>query len=281
MERGGYQDLTGMLPRPGRALKAVLGLIIGLTVINWVLFNWVPGGQKLFFLLVCTTDGLIHDFRVWTPLTAGLLTQPKGSPSYLLFTVIGLYFLSPDLERRWGSWRFTRFLATSVIAGFLMGVAADYYAPAHLRIFHPELMFGAGSAITATAVAWSRQNRDAQVRLFFVLPVRGSWLFWFTLGYCVFGIVAWDDRMETGAVAPFGGLLTGLLLGGSPSVVRSMYLRAKLALLSKRAGAPSYPSASRPSRSSRSEGPPLRVVPGGLEDELKKRKPPKDKRFLN
>lgn len=31
----------------------------------------------------------------------------------------------------------------------------------------------------------------------------------------------------------------------------------------------------------RKGGPPLRVVQGGLDDDLKNRKPPKDKRYLN
>ena len=35
-----------------------------------------------------------------------------------------------------------------------------------------------------------------------------------------------------------------------------------------------------PKRSSKG-GPPLRVVQGGLDDDLKNRKPPKDKRYLN
>lgn len=273
-----------MFPRPGKALKAVLVLVVGLSLVNWVLFNWVPGGAEVFKALVCTTDGVIHHYKLWTPLTAGILTQPTGTgaASYLLFTVIGLYFLSPDLEKRWGPWRFVRFLAISVITGFLLGIAIDVIAPEHVRIFHPPFMYGAGAAITGTAVAWSRQNADRQFRFLFILPMKGSWLFWLAVVYCVVGVLAWDDKVDTGVVAPFGGLVTGLLLGGTPSVARSVYLRAKLALLRKQASVPSErPSSPRPSRSTRQGGPPLRVVYGGLEDELKKRKPPKDKRYLN
>ena len=95
------------------------------------------------------------------------------------------------------------------------------------------------------------------------------------------GVVYWDAQHDTGVVAPFGGIITGLLLGGTPSVARTLYLRAKLTILRKQAAPPDRPSSPRPSRSSRGGGPPLRVVYGGLEDELKKRKPPKDKRYLN
>jgi hypothetical protein len=37
----------------------------------------------------------------------------------------------------------------------------------------------------------------------------------------------------------------------------------------------------RPRAPKRKGGPPLRVVQGGLDDDLKNRKPPKDKRYLN
>src|SRR5689334_3290883 len=105
MERG-YQDLTGMLPRPGKALKAVLILIAGLSVLNYILYNWIPGGQIVFNLLVCSTDEVVHRWGVWRLLTGGLVTLPRGQAfSSLLFTLIGLYFFSPDLEKRWGPWR--------------------------------------------------------------------------------------------------------------------------------------------------------------------------------
>jgi membrane associated rhomboid family serine protease len=226
----------------------------------------------------------VRNYGLWRLLTAGVLTVPTGggAVSYLVFTLIGLYFLSPDLERRWGPGRFLRFLATCTVSGFLLAIGLDLLAPDHLRIFHPGLMFGATAAVTGTAVAWSRQNADRQFLMFFVLPMRGSWLLWLSVAYCVFGVLAWDDKMDTGVVAPFGGLITGLLLGGTPSVMRTLWLKVRLALLKKQAGSlADRPSAPRPARSTRAGGPPLRVVYGGLEDDLKKRKPPKDKRYLN
>jgi len=145
-------------------------------------------------------------------------------------------------------------------------------------------MFGATAAITATAIAWSKANAQLQVRLFFFLPVTGRALFWFTILMCVLGLV-YGGSFTEGAAAPFGGLITGLLLGGTPSALGTLYLRAKLALLRRRAehDAPTSDVATRPAPEARRKrgGPPLRVVYGGLEDELKKRKPPKDKRYLN
>jgi membrane associated rhomboid family serine protease len=279
MDGGG--QITRSFPRPGPVLKAVLILIAAFGIFQALVVNWVPGGKSIFFALVCTTEGIKH-FQLWRLLTAGILTDPT-TISHLFFTLIGLYFLSPDLERRWGSARFAQFLVVATVFGFLLGVALDIVMPPSVAIFHPTIMFGATAAITATAIAWSKANADLQVRLFFVVPVSGRALFWFTIGFCVLGLI----YVSEGAAAPFGGLIVGLLLGGSPSAMRTFYLKMKLALLRRRAG-PGVPTAQDIAERSRTPeerrkrgGPPLRVVYGGLEDELKKRKPPKDKRYLN
>ena len=148
-------------------------------------------------------------------------------------------------------------------------------------------MFGAGSAIAATAIAWSRMNANQQVRLMFFLPVSGRMLMYFTLGYCVLGLVFASVTPE-GAMAPFGGVAVGFLLSspsGQPSSLRTMWLKLRLAMLRRKGAAVSVEDIleppSRPRPTKRKGGPPLRVVPGGLEDELKNRKPPKDKRYLN
>jgi membrane associated rhomboid family serine protease len=269
-------------PRPGPALKVVLVMLAAVWLVGAIVFNWIPGGERVFLWLACTTEGVQH-LELWRLLTAGLLTKPggPGAISHLLFTLVGLYFLSPDLERRWGSARFARFLATCVVVGYAMAVGLDLVAHARASVFHQSIMFGAGAAITGTAVAWARENAEAEVRLFFVLPVKGKYLFWFTVAYCVLGVISGDTFTE-GAVAPFGGIVVGLLLGGSPSAIRTLYLRTKLAMLRKQSTAATVRAAlPRTSRRARGGSPPLRVVHGGLEEELKKREPPKDKRYLN
>ena len=151
------------------------------------------------------------------------------------------------------------------------------------------MMFGAGAAITATAVAWSLQNADAQVNLFFVVPVRGQTLLWITLGYCLLGVVFPSMAGSVGAIAPFGGVIVGLAFAGAPagttSPFRTLYLRLKLALLRRQSGGAHLASyglkragATSGKRPSRSGGPSLHVVYGGLDDDKDK---PKDKRYLN
>jgi membrane associated rhomboid family serine protease len=281
-------QVTMAFPRPGPALKTLLFLIGALGILEAIVVNYVPDGARWFSALACSTEGVLHGQvfpgvpEVWRLVTAGFLTRPD-TLGHLIFTLIGLYFLSPDLEKRWGSARFVRFILASFVIGFLLSIAVDIVAsPNAPAAFHPPFMYGATAAITATSIAWSKINAHLQVRLFFFLPVSGRQLFWVTIGFCVLGLI-YPASIPEGVAAPFGGVLTGLLLGGSPSVLRTLWLRLKLVVLRQRGASDAAALSSRPAprKKAGADSPPLRIVQGGLEDELKKRRPPKDKRYLN
>ncbi|HEY8086973.1 MAG TPA: rhomboid family intramembrane serine protease, partial [Polyangiaceae bacterium] len=188
------------------------------------------------------------------------------------------------LEERWGSWRFARFLALAVVVGNLTVLGVSHLVPATSDPrFHPALLFGPMAAITAIAVAWSREFANSTVNLFFFLPIRGKVLLWITLGFCVLDLI-YPSGLPEGVVAPFGGVVAGLLLGGTPSPARTAWLKVRLAVLRRQSTALTVEgdvAAPKPKRRARPGSPPLRVVSGGLEEVLKKRTPPKDKRYLN
>jgi membrane associated rhomboid family serine protease len=275
--------MTLALPRPGRALWAIMLLMAVLGISTaFLIGNSVPGGAALFASLVCRPERAF--IEPWRLVTSGLLTDPREWTN-LLFSLGGLYFLGAPLERRWGSWRFARFLALGVLFGNLAAIGMGALVPPEATRFRPEIMFGPWAAITAIAIAWSREFADSTVSMFFVLPVRGKTFFWITLGLCVLDLI-YPSGITEGVIAPFGGMVAGLLFGGSPSLVRTGWLRLRLAFLRRGAGdlrVKDVLSPSRPERRQRSGGPPLRVVPGGggLDEVLKKRQPPKDKRYLN
>jgi membrane associated rhomboid family serine protease len=277
--RGEPGQMSMQFPKPGPVLRTFMIALVVLGIGWALLVNWTGWGAEGFLKLACIPDRVFGHFELWRLFTAGLLTSPQGSVSHLFFTLIGLYFLSPDLERRWGSARFAWFLVASLTIGFLAACGVARLGLTN-PIFHPAVMYGATAAITAVAVAWARENSELEVRLFFVVPVKGKYLFWFTILYCVLGVV-YADQMSEGVVAPFGGVLTGMALGGSPSMFRRTYLKLKLALLQRRAGGAPRVGPRPPPRKPRTSGPPLRVLQGGLEEELRKREPPKDKRYLN
>ncbi len=267
-------------PRPGRALWTVLATMAALGIVTALMTTWGGGAESVFGLLVYEPSRPLWQ-QPWTILTSGLLTSP-ASFGHLLFALVGIYFLGAPLEKRWGAWRFVRFLALAVIVGNLATMLVGRLFPGAPDRFHPEYAFGPAAAITAIAVAWAREYSDSTVQLFMVLPIRGRTLFWLTVGFCVLDLV-YPAGMPEGVVAPFGGLAVGLLFAGSPSLVRSTWLHLRLALLRRQSGSVRVEDvlARKPTRRARSGAPPLRVVSGGLEEVLKKRTPPKDKRYLN
>ena len=277
------ESVAAAFPRPGRALKAVLIAIAFFAIAGAIVWNWAPGppaGAEVFKWVVFQP----HDFvkKPWTLLTSGIFTNPE-SFSHALWSLVGLYFLTNDLEKKWGGARLLRFLAISVVMGNLMVLAVDLALPSRLAIFHPAIALGPMAAITATAMAWAKENATREIRLFFFLPIKGKSLYWITIGFSVLALLFMQGTPE-GAVAPFGGILAGILFGGTPSPARSAWLRTKLGFMRRQGNAltvESITGSDRPRAPKRKGGPPLRVVQGGLDDDLKNRKPPKDKRYLN
>ncbi len=280
-------EIAASFPRPGRTLKALLVIVAVFAIAGAVIVNWAPGGEmgaKLFSRLAfLPTKPFEHP---WAVLTSGLLTSPEGI-SHALWSLLGLYFLVPDLEKRWGGARLLRFLAIAVLLGNLAVVAGSRVLPGH-GVFAPGLVFGPMAAITASVIAWSKENAHRQIRFMFFLPMSGKTLYWVTIGLALLSLLFLQGSYE-GALAPLGGIATGILLAGSPSPVRSLWLRLKLGALRRKGGgitvedllADDRPSRPRTTARRSGKGPPLRVVQGGLEDDLKNRKPPKDKRYLN
>ena len=280
-------DIVAAFPRPGRVLKTILAVLAVFAIAGAVIVNWAPGGEKgaeLFRWLAYEPGQPFA--RPWAILTSGVLTMPEGI-SHALWSLVGLYFLTPDLEKRWGGARLVRFLLTAVVIGNLVVTAGAFLLPTK-AVFNPPLAFGPMAAVTAAVIAWSKENAHRQIRFMFFLPMSGKTLYWLTIGLAGLALVFRQATPE-GAVAPLGGILTGILFAGTPSPVRALWLRFRLGSLRRRSkggitveellgDAPPRPR-SQPKRSGKA--PPLRIVQGGLEEDLKNRKPPKDKRYLN
>jgi membrane associated rhomboid family serine protease len=270
---------TVAFPRPGRALWTVIVAMTAIGIVTALLETWGHENGAFAALVFEPMKGLSQPWRL---LTSGLLTSP-ASWTHLLFALVGLYFLGAPLERRWGPWRFLRFLALSVILGNLTTMVIGHAIPDGApERFHPAFVFGPSAAITAIAIAWTREYSESTVQLFMVIPMRGRVLFWITIGFCVLDLV-YPAGMPEGVVAPFGGLIAGLLFGGTPSLARTTWLHLRLALLRRQSPNVRVEDilSRKPTRRPRSGAPPLRVVPGGLAEALQKRTPPKAKRYLN
>lgn len=252
-------------PKPRGAVKALLFTLGGLSLINAVLFNFV-GEARLFQWMVADASTL--PFQVFRLVTSLLLTSPERY-THVLFSLLLLYFFGPAVEAQTGPRKFLALFFGGGILGTLFGFAMNATGIAR---FSAPFFYGPTAALETLVVAWSMQNPQATVQMFFVLPLRGAWMKWISLAFCVLGVL-YKDATPEGVMAGFGGFLVGVAFGATPSPLRALFLRRKLGRLeSERA------------RVRGKGGPPLRVVYGGLADELelgKGKKPPKDKRTLN
>lgn len=260
------------LPRPG---KALLGLMLALAAV-WLMFavgnNWGGASASVFLLFTGQTRAILHG-EVWRLFTAPLLHSPLSFGD-LAVTLLGLYFLAPSLEGRWGGARFLRFVAFTCLGGYALQMAAELALPASItqRLVGPYWI-GMLPAIEGIAIAWALTFRGQVVRLFMIFPVTSSTLIVIVIGLNVVRLALGQVPAE-GLVSPFGGMLFGWLLGGgTPSPLRKAWLKLRLARLDAEA------SREGARRKRRNPGG-LRVIPGGRADDDDGGKGP-DGRWLN
>lgn len=245
------------LPRPGKALRAVLFVLLGSWLLFALLVNWTSVGSDLFFLLTGNTEAILHG-QIWRLFTAPLLHVPSGTISHIFSALLGLYFLAPSLEERWGSARFIRFLILTGVLSYATQFALAFALGSHMndRIV-PAHYFGAMPVVEGVAIAWASTYRGRTVNLFFVLPITSRGLIVFVVGMSLMALIA-GATPPSGHVALFAGMGFGYLLGGdTPSPIRRLYLRYRLAQLEA--------DASRESRAPRAKGRAggFRVIEGG------------------
>jgi len=263
------------LPRPGKALMGLMLVITALWLTFAIGLNWGGASPTLFLALSGDTTAILHG-QVWRLVTAPLLHSPFGAEGvwHLLGTLIGLYFLAPRLEARWGAARTLRFIAlTSTLAYVLQmlivlalpGETAARVAPSH--------WFGFTPAAAAIAIAWACTFKGQVVNLLMVLPVSSRTLILVVIGFGLLRLAAAQMPPE-GQLAPFGGMFFGWLLGGgSPPPLRRAWLKLRLGQLEREEKRQNTRKKPRPNPGG------LRVLPGGRVDDDDDKGP--DGRWLN
>jgi len=251
------------LPRPG---KALVGTMVAMTVI-WVVFaigqNWMGIGDSIVAAIVGSTPAVLHG-QIWRLFTAPLFHSPQ-QPWHLLTTLLGLYFLGPTLEERWGMRRTLLFLFGSAAFAFAVQVVVG----ALVHQVNAPIWYGGLGMETAIAVAWALASRGQTVRLFFMIPVSATALIGIIFVLSLLHVLSMSGTPE-GLITPFGGMLAGWLFGDH-SPLRRFYLKLRLKQIQAETAAARAQSAARARRASA----PFRVIEGGSKP------PPKDKRYLN
>ena len=250
----------GGLPRPGPALRRVLAGLFLCWLVFALLINWGPPplamqAERLFFALSGDV-GAIAVGQLWRLLTSTCLHSPREL-GHIFFTLLGLYFLSPSLEQKWGAQRFLRFLLTAALVSSGLQTLTLLLLPASIAArLAPEHPFGALPLVEAVAIAWAMSFRGRTVQLFFLIPVSSTQLILVVVGGSLLAIVA-QAGSHSGLVSPFGGMLVGWLLGGDPPTLRRWVLKLRMARNQREL------ARLRETRSRRAAAAGLRVIEGG------------------
>ncbi len=260
----GTQQMS--FPRPGRALKAVLIALFAIWLVFALGMNWGGVSSAPFLSLTGNTEKIATG-EIWRIFTAALLHVPSGSISHIIFTMLLLYFFGSSLEEAWGGKRFLRFLVFSGAIAYGVQFALSLVLPGSIaKKLVPADYFGGTPVVEACVIAWACSFRGRTVLLFFVLPVGTRTLIYLTVGANVLMLIA-GAPTPSGHIALFAGMGAGWLLGGdSPSPLRKLYLRFRLAQLEREA------ESERRTKKKRIKSSGLQVLPGGKDDN----RPPKD-----
>ena len=138
--------------------------------------------------------------RPWTPITYAFT---HAEVFHYLFNMLGLFFLGPPLEDRWGGKAFVRFYLVAALGGALFS------------LFLPGRVLGASGAINGLLLAWALIWPNAQIYLFGVIPVKVKWL---ALGSVVLSLMnaAGGGGGGVAHFAHLGGFVAAFLYLKSP-----------------------------------------------------------------
>lgn len=251
---------------------ATRGLLVAVGVVGILGALSAQGSGAAFGLLACVHERVLHG-ELWRLVTASLLTAPQLT--HLLFTLLGFYIFAPNMEYRWGTRRFVAFLVQVSVLAFGFETLVSALAPR----FGSGVNYGPGLLLSALTVAWGRENPRAEIRLFFVLPVKGSAMVWVTVGFALLGLVYPGDVPE-GSLGILVASGLGVLLAGSPSPLRRAWLQLRLRSLEAQGKRVRMPE---PARAPKRSAAHLRAIPGGRadDDELEGGKRGPGGRWLN
>ena len=197
---------------------AVSGLslkLVVLYVIGYVLYYTMPG---IFALLTLDVTALLNG-QIWR-VVSWLLVPPDGG-SNLFFVAIMLFFyysIGTSLERVWGDFKYNVFIflgifltVLSALAWYVLVRLTGGLTPVELAVLSKSAapFFSTYYINMSIFLAFALTFPEAQVYLFFVLPLKVKYLGWVDVGFLLLSMVTGNsaERFVIGAA-----LLNVLLL---------------------------------------------------------------------
>jgi membrane associated rhomboid family serine protease len=184
--RGGLSSYT-----PSTAV----GLIIAINVAVW-LSDYVFQG-RLSNVLAVHDYTLRHPWLWWQFLTYAFAHSPVDA-QHIIFNMLGLFFLGPDVEQNYGRKEFLRvYLAIAVFAAVVWNIA-------NLRTMGESSVIGASGAISGVVVLYALNFPHRTLLMFFIIPMP-AWL----VGVIIVALDMWNATHAVGSNIAYSVHLAG------------------------------------------------------------------------
>ena len=181
---------------PGVAL--IIGVNVAIQLAFWVLRLADREAFEDSFGAVALVPARVVSGEVWRLATMVFVHDPFNL-MHLLMNMLLLYSLGPWVERAMG---LRPFLALFGVAGIAGSVLYSLWAFAFSHEAEPAV--GASAAVLGVMTAFSLLFPDAQLRLWFLAPIRGRSLIWLAL---LLDLVVWLSDPRIAVAAHAGGIL--------------------------------------------------------------------------
>ncbi len=181
---------------PYRYYNATMGLILANVAVFMLQFLRPALVVELALIPPAAVEG-----RWWTLLTYMFL-HSRGSLYHIIFNMLGLLWFGTPVERHLGSTEFLAFY-------FLSGIGAGLFA----LLFSANsavIIIGASGALFAVMLAFATLYPDAEIYLFWFLPLRAPMAVLVFAGIAVLGTLT-GFQPGTSHLTHLGGLIAGFL----------------------------------------------------------------------
>jgi membrane associated rhomboid family serine protease len=216
-------------PRPSRLIIAIMAANVIAYVLELVLLranvSWVGD-------LFLTPASVFERGYVWQVISYWWLHDPR-TPTHLVFNMLWLYWLGPELERWWGTkrfvWAYFVFALGGAIFTLLVGLLSrtEVLAPL-LGGFWLKPHVGASGAVMGVTVAWGITFADKTINLLFLGQMKGRTLMWLLIAFELLVALSFQDVSST---SHFGGMIAAAILCKGlwrPARWREMFKRYEL-----------------------------------------------------
>jgi membrane associated rhomboid family serine protease len=206
-------------------LSTALKAIIGINVAVFLLQTFVQGVTNLLGLRPAAVVG---EFYVWQ---LGTYMFLHAGLFHLLFNMLALWMFGAELEHRWGTRYFLKFLAVTGVGAAAITVLFSFLPFPFAEALYRSNVVGFSGAIYGLLLAFALYNPNQPILLYFLFPIPAKYF------VMIMGAIAFYSSLAvSGGVASathLGGLVIGYLYLKSGRVdplaeVKYRYLKWKI-----------------------------------------------------